>query len=64
MLCLIDIIFVNIYIFMKRFRLKRRDYAPLRARRQKYRPGRLLGLSDYSEQVSKLNAQREGCART
>ena len=64
MFCLIDIIFVNIYIFMKRFRLKRRDFAPLRARRQKYRPGRLLGLSDYSEQVSKLNAQREGCTRT
>ena len=49
---------------MKRFRLKRRDFAPLRARRQKYRPGRLLGLSDYSEQVAKLNAQREGCTRT
>lgn len=64
MFCLIDIIFVNIYIFMKRFRLKRRDFAPLRARRQKYRPGRLLGLSDYGEQVAKLNAQREGCTRT
>ena len=49
---------------MKRFRLKRRDFAPLRARRQKYRPGRLLGLSDYGEQVAKLNAQREGCTRT
>ena len=64
MFCLIDIIFVNIYIFMKRFRLKRRDFAPFRARRQKYKPGRLLGLSDYSEQVAKLNAQREGCTRT
>ena len=64
MFCLIDIIFVNIYIFMKRFRLKRRDFAPLRARRQKYRPGRLLGLSDYGEQVAKRNAQREGCTRT